>query len=97
MIPSRTITYVPSTQYKFLIKFDFNNGVFSIPPFTISVRIDPVYADYFTAADMAQVYTINIDSALLAKADKVKSLTFDEISGKNPPTLATKDMTKLFK
>lgn len=53
VIPSFRVNFLPTTQYKYLIEFDFH-GIFGIPPFTFTLRINPDYAKYFNTADMAQ-------------------------------------------
>ena len=49
-----------------MVEFDFQ-GIFAIPPFTFTLRINPDYAKFFSQADMAQLITLNVDTALLAK------------------------------
>ena len=62
---------MPKSKYQFLTEFDFN-GLFSIPVFTISVQINPDYADYFSQADLAQIQVKPVDPSVLAKADGIK-------------------------
>jgi len=45
--------YVINSQYWFIIYFDFNGASF-IPSFQFTVQINPLYAQYFNAADMTQ-------------------------------------------
>ena len=65
VIPSFRVNFLPTTQYKYLIEFDFH-GIFGIPPFTFTLRINPDYSKYFTTEDMAQQLTITVDPAVLA-------------------------------
>lgn len=60
-----SVSYVTDSQYWFLITFDFTGAAF-IPTFQFTVQINPIHANYFTAADMAQklVSAINAQSQL---------------------------------
>lgn len=48
-----SVSYVLNSQYWFLITFDFSGAAF-IPSFQFTVQINPIYATYFSSADMAQ-------------------------------------------
>jgi hypothetical protein len=48
-----SVQYVANSQYWFLVTFDFTGASF-IPTFQFTVQINPIYASYFTSADMAQ-------------------------------------------
>jgi hypothetical protein len=65
VIPSFRVNFLPTTQYKYLLEFDFH-GIFGIPPFTFTLRINPDYSKYFTTEDMAQFITLTVDPAVLA-------------------------------
>lgn len=49
-----TQTYIANTQYWFVITFNFPTATF-VPTFEFTLKINPLYATYFTSADMAQV------------------------------------------
>ena len=66
VIPSFRVNFLPTTQFKYLIEFDFQ-GIFGIPPFTFTLRINPDYARFFSTEDMAQLLTIRVDPAVLAR------------------------------
>lgn len=66
VIPSFRVNFLPTTQYKYLIEFDFQ-GIFGIPPFTFTLRINPDYARFFSTEDMAQLITLRVDPAVLAR------------------------------
>lgn len=70
IVPSVQLNFIPKSQYQFYCTFDFY-GLFAIPIFTISIQINPDFAKYFSAADMAQIQIKQIDPALLAKTDLV--------------------------
>ncbi len=70
IVPTVQLNYIPKSQYQFYCTFDFY-GLFAIPIFTISIQINPEFAKYFSAADMAQIQVKQIDPALLAKNDLV--------------------------
>jgi hypothetical protein len=61
--PSATasVSFVTNSQYWFLITFDFTGADF-IPTFQFTVQINPIYATYFTSADMAQKLVSSIDT-----------------------------------
>jgi hypothetical protein len=50
---SATVSYITNSQYWFLITFDFTGAAF-IPTFQFTVQINPIHANYFSSADMAQ-------------------------------------------
>ena len=66
VIPSFRVNFLPTTQYKYLIEFDFQ-GIFAIPPFTFTLRINPQYSKLFSDAENAQLITLTVDTALLAR------------------------------
>lgn len=68
VIPSFRVNFLPTTQFKYLIEFDFQ-GIFGIPPFTFTLRINPDYARFFSVDDMAQLLTIRVDPAVLARGE----------------------------
>jgi hypothetical protein len=74
VIPSFRVNFLPTTQFKFLIEFDFQ-GIFGIPPFTFTLRINPEYAKYFSTTDMAQQLQLTVDPAVLARGEEVEDLT----------------------
>ena len=94
---------MPKSKYQFLTEFDFN-GLFSIPVFTISVQINPDFAQYFTQADLAQIEVKTIDPAVLIKVNKSKNnpsneLSFDEIEAEppiDPSNIPKNALTALF-
>lgn len=67
MIPGVRVNYLPKSKYQFLTEFDFN-GLFSIPVFTISIQINPDFAEYFSESDLAQIEVKTIDPSVLKKA-----------------------------
>lgn len=81
VIPGVRVNYLPKSKYQFLTEFDFN-GLFSIPVFTISIQINPDFAEYFTQADLAQIEVKTIDPSVLKKVEPSANaaLTLDEIS-----------------
>lgn len=82
MIPGVRLNYLPKTKYQYLAEFDFN-GLFSIPVFTISVQINPDFAEYFSQADLAQIEVVRVDPAVLNTIDDKKpednQLSFEDI------------------
>ena len=70
VVPTVQLNYIPKSQYQFYCTFDFY-GMFAIPILTISIQINPEFAKYFSAADMAQIQVKQIDPALLAKNELV--------------------------
>lgn len=89
VIPGVRVNYMPKSKYQFLCEFDFN-GLFSIPVFSVSIQINPDYAKYFSAEDMAQIQVKRIDPAVLKRKDDSNEgrfggneLTLDEILGDN--------------
>lgn len=50
-----------------MIEFNFLFGIMAIPEFIVTVRINPKFANLFNKEDMAQLITLRIDSALLAR------------------------------
>jgi cysteine-rich repeat protein len=78
VIPIVTVNYITATQFKFVIKFDFNNIVGSFV-FNFTVRINSAFASFFTQADMDQVQVVKIDMALLSAVDARDSLTFNNL------------------
>ena len=52
--PAVDIQFLPTTKFKFLITFKFN-GIFAIPDFIYSVKINPKYSSYFSREDLAQI------------------------------------------
>lgn len=67
VIPGVRVNYLPKSKYQFLTEFDFN-GLFSIPVFTISIQINPDFAEYFSESDLAQIEVKTIDPSVLKKA-----------------------------
>lgn len=61
---TNTVEYVANSQYWFVITFDFGSVPF-IPTFQFTVQINPTYASYFSAADMAQKVGTSISSTSL--------------------------------
>ncbi len=51
-----TQQFIPNTQYWFVITFNFGAAQ-TIPSFQFTVRINPIYASYFTNIDMQQSLT----------------------------------------
>lgn len=94
VIPSFRVNFLPTTQYKFLIEFDFQ-GIFGIPPFTFTLRINPDYAKHFSNEDMAQQLTITVDPAVLALGEEIEDLTLEEILGEKI-AIADGDLKKVF-
>ena len=78
VVPGVRVNYLPKSQYQFLTEFDFN-GLFAIPVFTISIQINPDFAQYFSEADLAQIEVKAIDPAVLAKHDNEETLSEDDI------------------
>lgn len=78
IIPIVTVSYVKATQYKFLIKFDFNNVLGSFV-FNFTVRINSNYASFFTQADMNLVEVVKIDMALLSAVDSSSTLSLSNL------------------
>lgn len=94
VVPGVRVNYLPKSQYQFLTEFDFN-GLFAIPVFTISIQINPDFAQYFSEADLAQIEVKAIDPAVLAKHEDEEALTEEEID----PTkikVNDKDLKNLF-
>jgi hypothetical protein len=94
VIPSFQVSYLPTSQYKFLIEFDFQ-GIFGIPVFTVTIQLNPAFSSYFTTGDMAQLVTLTIDPAVLAIGDTPSELTFDQIIN-NQIVVSNNDLTKIF-
>jgi len=78
VVPGVRVNYLPKSQYQFLTEFDFN-GLFAIPVFTISVQINPDFAQYFNESDLAQIEVKSIDPATLAKKDEIEQLGESDI------------------
>lgn len=57
IIPNITVDYILTTQYKFIARFNFR-GLLGSFVFNFTVRINPAYSSYFTAADMQQVLVV---------------------------------------
>jgi hypothetical protein len=92
-----SVQYLPKSQYQFLVQFDFR-GTFSIPLFTISVQINPRFAKYFTATDLAQIQIATIDPSLLAMNDQSTSLGLKDISNNFPQiSLSNNLIQQIFK
>jgi hypothetical protein len=47
------VEYVLNSQYWFVLTFDFTGAAF-IPSFQFTVQINPIHANFFNSADMAQ-------------------------------------------
>ncbi len=94
VIPSFQVSYLPTSQFKFLVEFDFQ-GIFGIPVFKVSIQLNPTYSAYFSAADMAQLLVLTIDPAVLAIGDTPTELTFDQIVN-NDVVVSNSDLSKIF-
>ena len=62
-----SIEYITSSQYWFLITFNFAGASF-IPSFQFTVQINPIYANYFSAVDMTQKLTSSINPQTIYSA-----------------------------
>jgi len=97
IVPGVSVSYLPKSQYQFLVQFDFH-GTFSIPLFSISVQINPRFAKYFTASDLAQIQISTIDPSLLAINDQSTSLGYQDIAGNSSSiSISTALIQKIFK
>ena len=79
VIPKIEVIYVPNSKYQYILGFDFG-GMYSIPVFTVSIQINPDYAEYFSNADLAQIQLKTIDPAVLSIANDENELSnlFDD-------------------
>ena len=78
VLPSIEIVYLPTTRFKFSVKFSFN-GIFAIPDFIYSVQINPKYSKYFSVEDMAQKIVIPVIPADLAINNPEYTLIIDDL------------------
>ncbi len=78
IIPIVTVNYISSTQYKFVINFDFNRILGSFV-FNFTVKLNPSFSSYFTQADMDQIEVVTIDMALLSQVDATDSLSIGNL------------------
>lgn len=74
-----------------MAEFEFN-GLFAIPVFAVSIQINPDYAKYFSASDLAQIEIKKIDPSTLKKYDEVETLSLDDHI--NLPSQALEAVTK---
>ncbi len=63
-----TTEYILDSQYWFLTTFTFPSATF-IPDFQFTVQINPIYANYFTSADLTQKISVTITQAALNSPD----------------------------
>jgi hypothetical protein len=96
VVPGVRVKYLPGSKYQFLVEFEFH-GLFAVPVFSISIQINPDFKDSFADADMAQIKIKTIDPAVLAKSDKHKELSFDDItSDPSNIDIADEDVDNIF-
>ena len=84
-----TQQYVSNTQYWFLITFDFT-AASSVPTFEFTIKINPVQASFFTAADMTQLLNGSFSQSLFNAqnvATVAKSGTFNLLSNLAPTSV----------
>ena len=77
VIPSITVDYIQATQYRYVIRFNFQGSLANFA-FNYSIRINERFRQFFTTQDMEQIKTVKIDMALLAKVEKVETLSLDD-------------------
>jgi hypothetical protein len=77
VIPSITVNYIQATQYRYAIRFNFQGSLANFA-FSFSIRINERFRQFFTTQDMEQIQTVRIDMALLAKVEKIETLTLDD-------------------
>ena len=84
LIPITTVSFIPTTQYKFVAKFDFSNrpGTFV---FNFTIRLNPAFSYYFTQQDMQQVIVLTIDMAVLSRVDPTDTLVTGNLQSNNYP------------
>lgn len=82
MIPITTVTFIPTTQYKFVAKFDFSNvpGTFV---FNFTIKLNPAFSSYFTQQDIQQVIVVTIDMAVLSRVEPTDTLVTGNLQSNN--------------
>jgi hypothetical protein len=89
-----TVEYVANSQYWFLISFSFAGAAF-IPTFQFTVQINPIYASYFSAADVAQKLTSSISPQTLYMATAPTfGLSISPSSSPSTPTASSTQFSK---
>ena len=84
LIPITTVTFIPTTQYKFVAKFDFS-GVPGTFVFNFTIRLNPAFSSDFTQQDMQQVIVLTIDMAVLSRVDSTDTLVTGNLQSNNYP------------
>lgn len=96
LIPITTVTFIPTTQYKFVAKFDFS-GVIGTFVFNFTIRINPSFSSYFTQQDMQQVIVVTVDMAVLSRIDSTDTLVTGNLQvndSTSRPTVGNTNQTK---
>lgn len=72
------VSYVPNSNYQFLLEFDFGSAFIS-SAFTFVVQINRSFAGCFNEDDMNQQITWYIDPAKLILDEENGDLTMEEL------------------
>lgn len=74
-----TVEYIYSSQYQFLIEYDFQ-GLFVTSKFKTLIKLNDEFKGCLADEDFDNQLELTIDPAFLAKFDEESALSLDEIT-----------------
>lgn len=91
------ISYVPNSDGQFIVEYEFG-GIITSTLFKTQIQLNrnlpAQYKECFAAEDFDQQIVMTVDTALLAKADKNRELTLEDLEEDIPVSKDT--LNKIF-